>query len=285
MVDLARQEVFRHRHVSPVLLNVLRKAERATPVHNLEQLAEQHNGKWRFRDNRPLRFHVPPATAKQVAAGLRNYVDTLLPERRHWFAHYRVADVAFRVVGIGSVGVRDYIVLMFGTAKDAPLFMQIKEEVPSAYAQYLPEANAPVNQGQRAAQGQRAMQVHSDIFLGWTAIAGHDYLVRQLRDHKAVIEDEDLEGDGLVQYAQICGELLAKGHARTGDPYAIAGYLGNSDKFDKAIASFGIAYANQSTKDFEEFTQAIRVGKIRAAKLAPAKPAKPVKAKRAKSRK
>jgi len=101
-----------------------------------------------------------------------------------------------------------------------------------------------------------------------------------LRDHKAVIEDEDLEGDGLVQYAQICGELLAKGHARTGDPYAIAGYLGNSDKFGKAIASFGIAYADQSTEDFEEFTQAIRVGKIRAAKLAPAKPAKPVKAKR-----
>ncbi|MGA9802379.1 MAG: DUF2252 family protein [Terriglobales bacterium] len=134
--------------------------------------------------------------------------------------------------------------------------MQIKEEVPSAYAQYLPEANAPVNQGQRAAQGQRAMQVQSDIFLGWTAIAGHGYLVRQLRDHKAVIEDEDLEGDGLVQYAQICGELLAKGHARTGDPYAIAGYLGNGDKFDKAIASFGIAYADQSTKDFEEFTQA-----------------------------
>jgi uncharacterized protein (DUF2252 family) len=215
---------------------------------------------------------------------LRNYVDTLLPERQHWFSHYRVEDVAFRVVGIGSVGVRDYIVLLFGAAKDAPLFMQIKGEVPSAYAQYLPEADAPVNQGQRAAQGQRAMQVQSDIFLGWTAIAGHDYLVRQLRDHKAVIEDEDLEGDGMVQYAQICGELLAKGHARTGDPYAIAGYLGNSDKFDKAIAMFGIAYADQSTKDFEEFTQAIRFGRIRAAKLAPAKPAKPVKAKRAKSR-
>jgi hypothetical protein len=106
-----------------------------------------------------------------------------------------------------------------------------------------------------------------------------------LRDHKAVIEDEDLEGDGLVQYAQICGELLAKGHARTGDPYAIAGYLGNSDKFDKAIASFGLAYADQSTEDFEEFTRAIQVGKIRAGKLTLAKPAKPTKAKRAKSRK
>jgi uncharacterized protein (DUF2252 family) len=284
IVDLARYQVFRHLQVSPVL-NVLRKAERATPIHNLEQLTMQINGKWRFRDNQPLRFHVPPATAKLVVEGLRNYVDTLLPERQHWFSLYRVEDVAFRVVGIGSVGTRDYIVLMFGTANNDPLFVQIKEEVPSTYTQYLPDAVAPANQGQRVAQGQRSMQVQSDIFLGWTAIAGRDYLVRQLRDHKAGIEDEDLEGNGLVQYAQVCGELLAKGHARTGDPYAISGYLGNNDKFDKAIASFGAAYADQSTKDFEEFTQAIRAGKIRAAKLAPAKPVQSTKAKRAKPKK
>ncbi len=273
MVDLARYQVFRHLRVSPVL-NVLRKAERATPIHNLEQLTEQVNGKWRFRDSRPLRFHVPAPTAKQVVAGLRNYRDTLLLERQHWFSHYRVEDVAFRVVGTGSVGVRDYIVLMFGPVKGDPLFVQIKEEVPSAYTQYLPEADAPSNQGQRVAQGQRAMQVQSDIFLGWTSIAGRDYLVRQLRDHKAGIEDEDLEGSGLGQYAQVCGELLAKGHARTGDPYAISGYLGASDKFDKAMASFGVAYADQSTQDFEEFTRAIHAGKIRATKLAPAKTAK-----------
>jgi uncharacterized protein (DUF2252 family) len=284
MVDLARYQVFRHLHVSPVL-NVLRKAERATPIHNLEQLTDQINGKWRFCDNEPLRFHVPPATAKQVVAGLRNYKDTLLPERQHWFSHYRVEDVAFRVVGTGSVGVRDYIVLMFGMVKNDPLFVQIKEEVPSAYTQYLPKADAPANQGQRVAQGQRAMQVQSDIFLGWTSIAGRDYLVRQLRDHKAGIEDEDLEGRGLVQYAQVCGELLAKGHARTGDPYAISGYLGNNDKFDKAIANFGVAYADQSTKDFEEFTRAIKVGKIRAAKLAPATTTKSTKAERTKSKK
>ena len=148
------------------MLNVLRKAERATPIHNLEQLTERIKGKWRFRDSKPLRFHVAPATAKQAVAGLRNYVDTLLPERQHWFSHYRVEDVAFRVVGTGSVGTRDYIVLMFGTVKNDPLFVQIKEEVPSAYTQYLPEADAPANQGQRVAQGQRAMQVQSDIFLG-----------------------------------------------------------------------------------------------------------------------
>ncbi len=291
VVDLARYQVFRHLNVSPVL-KVLRKAERATALHNLEQLGEQRNGKWRFRDNKPLRFHVPPTEARQVIAGLRNYVDSLLPERQHWFSHYSDVDVSFRVVGIGSVGVRDYIVLMFGTAMSDPLFIQIKEEVASAYTQYLPPAaapinppinppmNPPINQGQRVALGQRAMQVQSDIFLGWTSLAGRDYLVRQLRDHKAGIDDEDLEGEGLVQYAQVCGELLAKGHARTGDPYAISGYLGNRDKFDKAIANFGVAYADQTTKDFEEFTRAIRAGKIRAAKLAPPKPQKRGKAKR-----
>jgi uncharacterized protein (DUF2252 family) len=277
IVDLARYQVFRHLEVSPVL-NVLRKAERATPVHNLELLTEQHHQKWRFRDNKPLGFHLPPATAQQVVAGLRNYVDTLLPERQHWFSDYRVEDVAFRVVGTGSVGTRDYIVLMFGPVKEDPLFLQIKEEGPSAYTQYLPKANGPLNQGQRVAEGQRAMQLQSDIFLGWTSISGRDYLVRQLRDHKAGIEDEDLAGNGLVQYAQVCGELLAKGHARTGDPYAISGYLGKSDAFAQAAASFGVAYADQTTKDFEDFTRAIRAGKVRAAKLASPKPAKSGKA-------
>jgi uncharacterized protein (DUF2252 family) len=284
VVDLARHQVFRHLHVSPVL-NVLRKAERATPLHNLEQLTEQREGRWRFRDNKPLRFHIPATTAKQVITGLRNYVDSLLPERKHWFSHYRVEDVAFRVVGIGSVGTRDYIVFMFGPVQGDPLFVQIKEEGPSAYKQYLPEAAAFQNQGQRVAQGQRAMQVQSDIFLGWTSIAGRDYLVRQLRDHKAGIEDEDLEGEGLLQYAQVCGELLAKGHARTGDPYAISGYLGNSDRFDQAIASFGAAYADQTTKDLEELTRAIRAGKIQVAQLAPTRPPKSDKPKPSKSKK
>jgi uncharacterized protein (DUF2252 family) len=281
VVDLVRHQVFRYLGVSPVR-NVLRKAERATPIHNLQLLTEQRGGKWRFRDNKPLRFHVTPEIAKQVVVGLRNYVDSLLPERRHWFSHYRVEDVAFRVVGIGSVGVRDYIVLMFGTAQNDPLFVQIKEEVQSAYARYLPKSNEKLNQGQRVAQGQRAMQVQSDIFLGWTSIAGRDYLVRQLRDHKAGIEDEDLEGEGLAQYARVCGELLAKGHARTGDPYAISGYLGHGEKFDDAVAGFGVAYADQTTKDFEEFTHAIRVGVVRAAQPKMANAVKSKKRRRAK---
>ncbi len=264
VLDLARYKVFRHLNISPVLA-VLRKAERATPQHNLDQLTVRQAGKHRFREQKPLQFHLPRRTAEEVVAGLRSYIETLLPERQEWFAQYHVEDVAFRVVGTGSVGIRDYIVLMFGRTASDPLFIQIKEEDNSAYAPYCPESRVPMNQGQRTAQGQRAMQVQSDIFLGWTSIAGRDYLVRQLRDHKAGIENEDLEGSGLVQYARVCGELLSKGHARSGDSCAISGYLGNSDKFDKAMVEFGVAYADQSTKDYDEFTRAIRVGQVAAA--------------------
>lgn len=264
VLDLARYQVFRHLNISPVL-SVLRKAERATPKHNLDQLTVRHDGKHRFREQRPLQFHLPRRTAEEVVAGLRSYIETLLPERQQWFSQYHVEDVAFRVVGTGSVGIRDYIVLMFGRTTSDPLFIQIKEEDASAYSPYCPESRFPMNQGQRTAQGQRAMQVQSDIFLGWTSIAGRDYLVRQLRDHKAGIENEDLEGNGLVQYARVCGELLSKGHARSGDSCAISGYLGNSDKFDKAMVEFGLAYADQSTKDYDEFTRAIRVGRVAAA--------------------
>ena len=267
--------MFRHLNISPVLA-VLRKAERSTPKHNLDQLTVRHDGKYRFREHKPLQFHLPRRTAAKVVAGLRSYVETLLPERQHWFAEYHVEDVAFRVVGTGSVGVRDYVVLLFGRTLSDPLFIQIKEEDASVYAPYRPEGRVFMNQGQRTAQGQRAMQVQSDIFLGWTAIAGRDFLVRQLRDHKGAIENEDLEGNGLVQYGRVCGEMLSKGHARSGDSCAISGYLGNSDKFDKAMVDFGVAYADQSTKDFDEFTRAIRLGKIPVAAfcLSPAKPSR-----------
>ncbi len=117
-----------------------------------------------------------------------------LPERRHFFNHYQVEDVAFRVVGTGSIGARDYIALMLAGAAEDPLFLQVKEELLSAWAPYLPEARVPENQGERVAKGQRAMQLQSDIFLGWTRIDERDYVVRQLRDHKAGIENEDIEG-------------------------------------------------------------------------------------------
>jgi len=265
-VELARYQI--HRELDPVR-SVLRKAERATPRENLEKLTIFRGGRHVFRDQKPTHFHVPQKEAAAAVASLRAYTHSLSPERAHFFAPYRVEDVAFRVVGTGSVGLRDYVLLMFGGAIADPLFIQIKEEPASAYASYLPHSPVAAHQGQRVAEGGRAMQAQSDIFLGWTSIAGRDYIVRQLRDHKAAIEDDDLKGKGLVEYAEMCGELLSKGHARSGDPAAVAGYLGNNDKVDQAMATFGLHYANQTVKDWEELRKAIRAGRMHAARLSP----------------
>jgi len=118
-------------------------------------------------------------------------------------------------------------------------------------------------------EGQRRMQTQSDLLLGWTSFGGRDYLVRQMSDHKAAIENTDLRGQGLSSYARTCGEVLAKGHARSGDPYAISGYIGTGNKLDKAAEKFAIAYADQVTADYETFRKAVRSGRIKAARVTP----------------
>jgi uncharacterized protein (DUF2252 family) len=150
------------------------------------------------------------------------------------------------------VGLRDYCIYFEGNGPDDALFLQIKEEPASAYAPYLPDARPPKHNGQRVAEGQRAMQMQSDPFLGWTHIAERQFLVRQLNDHKGSIALEDLKGAGLVAYAEVCGELLARGHGRSGDPVVIAGYLGTGPGFAEALAKFGTAYADQTEKDWED---------------------------------
>jgi uncharacterized protein (DUF2252 family) len=139
--------------------------------------------------------------------------------------------------------------------------LQIKEETASAYAPYLPDAEPPHHNGQRTAEGQRAMQLQTDPFLGWTHLGSRSYLVRQLNDHKGSIEIEDLCGDGLKAYAEVCGELLARGHGRSGDPLVIAGYLGSGDGFADALARFGVMYADQTEKDWEDLKRSRKVPK------------------------
>ena len=274
VVDLARFQT--HRVEAPVK-SVLRKAERATPLHNLEKLTVLSKGKHRFREQRPMQFHIHQPEASKVIASLDEYVKTLSPERAFFFSQYVTQDVVFRVVGTGSVGTRDYVLLMFAGAVSDPIFLQIKEEPLSSYAPYLPPGRTPAHQGERVVEGQRAMQMQSDIFLGWTTIDGRHYIVRQLRDHKASIDTSILLGNGLTQYARMAGELLAKGHARSGDPCALSGYLGTADKCDLAMSRFAIAYANQTEKDWEALRLAIRNGKLKAAHPAPATHAKAAK--------
>jgi uncharacterized protein (DUF2252 family) len=258
VLELARYQVHRHLHSLP-LQSVLLQAQRATPLENLQKVAAQgRNGRWRFRSQPPLLFRIKGADQKRVLASLADYRLTLAPERQRVFDNYRPAAVGFKVVGTGSVGVRDYVVLLFGRDVEDPLLLQVKEEPPSCYARHLRRSQPSVHQGQRVVCGQRLMQAQSDILLGWTSMEGRDYLVRQLNDHKAHIDVKTLRGEALRQYAEICGEILAKGHAHSANPCILAGYLGLSGRFDEAVGEFAVVYADQTEKDFDRFVAASR---------------------------
>ncbi len=259
-IELAKFQL--HVKVGPVQA-VLRKAERATPLHSLEKLTTHSAGKYRFKEARPLLAPVRAQVARQVIAALALYRETLSPERQQFLSFYHPVDVAFKVVGTGSVGMRDYVVLCFGNGDHDPLFLQVKEEPPSCYSRHLPSPQAFMNEGRRVVEGQRRMQAQSDIFLGWTSMGGRDYLVRQLSDHKAGIDDTQLQGTGLVEYAHVCGEVLAKGHARSGDPMQLAGYCGPGSRLDDAMADFAEGYAEQTERDYLALKKAIKAGKIK----------------------
>jgi uncharacterized protein (DUF2252 family) len=271
-LDVSRYQVHRLRGLAPIAA-ILRVAERATPLHNIESLTEPAPAGTTaaaselsppgphtriFKTAEPVLTRVTGSTARRVLDSLATYAESLLPERQHLLARYTPIDVAFKVVGTGSVALRDYCVYMQGNGAKDPLFLQIKEETTSAYAPYLGEQPTPHHQGRRVAEGQRAMQLQSDPFLGWTAIEGRDYLVRQLNDHKASVDITQLRGSGLLEYAAVCGELLARGHARSGDAAMLAGYLGTSDRFDDAIAKFAAEYANQTDRDWQTLTRSLR---------------------------
>ena len=275
VLEVARFQVHRLRNVTTVG-GILRMAERATPMHTLSTLTELEGAaaakKNRIENSTGRIFKtVPPnltrltgAIAEKVVGSLTTYTESLLRERRHFLAQYRPVDVAFKVVGTGSVGLRDYCVYLEGNGVRDPLFLQIKEEAVSAYAPYVGRVNGGPNrrgnahQGRRVVEGSRAMQLQSDPFLGWTTMEGRDYLVRQLNDHKASIQVQDLKGIGLLEYAAVCGELLARGHARSGDAAMVAGYLGNSTRFDDAVVAFAVAYANQTEIDWEELVRSMK---------------------------
>jgi uncharacterized protein (DUF2252 family) len=273
VIDLARFQVHRLQRVSPISQALL-KAERATPLHNQDALTEftqprlNEQPRRIFKEMKPLLTRLNSAQARAVVASLKLYEESLMPDRRHFLQQYRPLDVAFKVVGTGSVGTRDYCVYCEGNGSNDPLFLQVKEELPSGYAPYLDAAGLALHQGRRVAEGQRAMQFQSDILIGWTTLADRDYLVRQLNDHKASIEVADLTGRGLADYAEICGELLARGHARSGDPQILAGYLGNGRPFEVAIATFAFAYADQTTKDRQELVKSSHLAKAHAVKRA-----------------
>jgi uncharacterized protein (DUF2252 family) len=261
-IELAKWQVKRSIETKPVR-QVLRKAERATPDVTLKKLTVRaRDGAPRFHDRPPLLTHVPQSTAELVLASLSGYRANLPVDRGRLLDWYRPTDVASKVVGTGSVGTRNYVVLLSGSRADDFLFLQVKEEETSCYSRYLKPMPRFANQGRRVAEAQHRSQTWSDPLLGWTRMGNKDYLVRQLSDHKASIEPKELKGSNLAQYGIVCGEVLAKAHARTGDPAAIAGYCGRSGKLEKAIAKFAQAYAEQTERDYDDFHKAVKTGKL-----------------------
>jgi uncharacterized protein (DUF2252 family) len=261
LLEVGRFQVHRLGSIQPVHKALL-KAERATPQHNLELLTEPTPGKpgtRRFREIKPNLTRITGSQAEKVLAALDPYREILESQRQHLLSLYRPVDVAFKVVGTGSVGLRDYCIYFEGNGPGDPLFLQIKEEAPSAYTHYLSGAHPCPHNGQCVVIGQRAMQLQSDPFLGWTHIGPRHFLVRQLNDHKGSIDLTDLAGGGLMAFGEVCGELLARGHARSGDPQVIAGYLGSGGTFAEAIARFGTLYANQTEKDWQALRRSGRV--------------------------
>jgi uncharacterized protein (DUF2252 family) len=252
-----------------------RKAHTRDSLQALSKLGELADGQYRIVSQPPI---VVPARDLAATYGLspaevdhaireqfRAYRATLQPDRRHLLECFEIVDVARKVVGVGSVGTRAFIVLLQGRDAHDPLFLQIKEATASVLEGHLPKSRFKQH-GERVVQGQRMMQAASDIYLGWTI--GRDttryFYWRQLRDMKGSALVESMRPLALTFYARVCGWTLARAHARSGDPVAIAEYLGGSDAFDLSITDFSHRYADQNERDYQEFVQAVRSGRLQA---------------------
>ncbi|MFJ3828899.1 DUF2252 domain-containing protein [Streptomyces sp. NPDC090046] len=242
----------------------LARARRRTGLRALDKLTEVRDGRRRIIHDPPLVEPLARTDSRAVDEIFGKYRSTLPEERRLLLDRFRFADAARKVVGVGSVGTRCYIVLLLGRDADDPLFLQIKEAVPSVLQDHLP-ADPHDHQGHRVVAGQRLLQASGDIFLGWTTgPAGRDFYGRQLRDMKGSADVATMPPGLLGRYAALCGSTLARAHARSGDRIAIAGYLGGADTFDRAIAGFALRYADRTVADHALLTAAVADGRITA---------------------
>ena len=228
------------------------------------KIVEVVGGRHRLVDQPPTLFHVADADFEErVIEALEDYRKSLSDERRFLLDRYRLEDYALKVVGIGSVGTRCYIALLFD-GENHPLILQFKEARPSVLEPYAGKTRYDY-QGQRVVMGQRLMQSSSDIFLGWTrGRRGYDFFVRQLRDMKMSAPVEGFSAIQLKRYAELCGWTLARAHAKSGDASAISGYLGKSATFDQALGTFSMAYADQNEQDHAALVEAVRTGRVKA---------------------
>ncbi len=256
----------------------LAKARTRDSMQEVAKLTRMVDGRPRIISDPPLLVPIDELIPKEadrsayiaeLSALVSKYQRTLETDRRFLLEQYEFVDMARKVVGVGSVGTRCWIILMLGRDDSDPLFLQVKEAEASVLSRFV-GASKYTNQGQRVVAGQRLMQAASDIFLGWQRIeAGldgrrRDFYVRQLRDWKYSIAIETMVPNGLRMYGELCGWTLARAHARSGDRIAIASYLGGSDVFDRAIGEFAAAYADQNQRDYDSVVDAVASGRITA---------------------
>ena len=258
----ALAEVIDKAHARRLAADIVRKAHHATSLGALSKLTEEVDGQLRIIDSPPLVEHLPDRVERiDAAAVIQGYRQALPPETLVLLERYRVVDWARKVVGVGSVGTDDALVLLLGDSARDPLFLQVKEAQASVLERFA-GTSAYANQGQRVVVGQRLTQAASDIFLGWTRVEDRDYYVRQLRDMKGSMPIERLTPPEFVEYARACGAALGGGHARSGDAKAISAYLGAGNRFDRAISAFALAYADQTERDHAAFVAAVQAGKL-----------------------
>src|SRR5262245_23173639 len=265
---VSMEEVFQEYAGDPKILKLLKtsveKARENTTEHVFHKITTVTGGKPHITDQPPLLFHPDPAELdmeQDVRPFFKKYRGTLTRDREALFDRYHVVDVAHKVVGVGSVGTRSFIALLCGD-QDDHLFLQVKEARPSVLEGRA--GHSPFrNNGERVVTGQRLMQSASDIFLGWSrGVHGHDFYVRQLRDMKVAADLTGYTPRNLASYGHLCGKALARAHAKAGEAAAITGYLGGTGIFDKAVAGYALAYADQVEEDYEAFRAAIRAGRF-----------------------
>jgi uncharacterized protein (DUF2252 family) len=235
--------------------HIERTARKRTHSGAFKKLTEHRDGQLRITEEPPIRQHRDDGLAEELFAAYRL---SLPDERRHLLDRFTLVDSVRQVVGVGSVGMRVHLVLLVGRDRDDPLFLQIKQAGMSVYESSCGPSRYG-NHGRRVVEGKRLVQSATDIFVGWTAGRGHDYYVRQFRDMK-VIANGELISPRLGQFATACAKVLARSHARTGDPVAIAAYIGKGRAFDEAMIEFAHAYADQTELDHRQLVDAIASG-------------------------
>jgi uncharacterized protein (DUF2252 family) len=250
---------------------IMTKARQRTHMQVLGKMTDLVDDKYRLKVNAPFivrETHTQAGRPIEEALGmlLESYFKSLAHDRKNLLKHYRIVDVARKIVGVGSVGTRCWIIFLTGNNSDDPLFLQVKEAQPSVMEKFL--GGSPFNdQGRRVVEGQRLIQGAPDIFLGWGELDGLHFYVRQLRDMKGGVEfdPKTVKIENLPQYSSLCAWALALAHAKSGDAAMIAGYAGNSEELDEAMVKFAFAYADQTEKDFNTLAAAAKNGKIKVA--------------------